>query len=197
MPRAGIPILGNFFLLRQTNLLHIDASSLPIGWMPVQDPWIGLQQHVSSFCKPNLCCPFLYSLFPLLNFLPQRLGKHVKFSLPGFLECVRIKRFLHNKFPVESDYWRPASFHLATCHKWPWRGGLEPWPGDLPLLAVSATPPHSPKSAMMERLKHGQSLQLTWQTNLAESACGSAWGGSSGVWDSFMDLHRRKWHYVK
>ena len=50
---------------KQTNLLHIDASSLLIGPMPVKSPLMGSKQHVSSFCKPNQCCPFLHSLVPL------------------------------------------------------------------------------------------------------------------------------------
>jgi len=41
------------------------TSSLLIGPMPVQSPLMGSKQHVSSFCKPNQCCPFLHSLVPL------------------------------------------------------------------------------------------------------------------------------------
>ena len=53
---------------KQTNIHHINASSLLIGPMPVQSPLMGSKKHAASFCKPNQCCPFLHSLVPLVFF---------------------------------------------------------------------------------------------------------------------------------
>ena len=49
------------------NILHIDASSLLIGPIPVQSPLMGSKQHVTNFCKPNECCPFLHYFVPFAD----------------------------------------------------------------------------------------------------------------------------------
>ena len=71
----GEPIFGNLFsgksLPKQTNRLHFDVSSLPIGPIPSRSPLMGSKLHVSSFSKPNQCCPFLHSLVPLAVKLPD------------------------------------------------------------------------------------------------------------------------------
>ena len=79
-------------------MLH---SSLLIGPMPDQSPLIGSKQHVTSFCKPNQCRPFLHSLFPLCCW-----GTLRHFFLQHFLQSEEKKHTL--------DVYKVEQFHKWT-----------------------------------------------------------------------------------
>jgi len=109
---------GNFLLRKntpkKTNMIHIDASSLLIGPMPVQSSLMGSKQHDSSFCKPNQCCPFLHSLAPLVV---VRSGIPAAFY--GILDVCRTRLWLWQNRQNRQN----RQHHLGVCTTRLWLQG--------------------------------------------------------------------------